>query len=130
MADSIFSKIIKGEIPCHKVYEDDLTIAFLPLKPIAIAHVLVVSKLQVDQFYDLPAEDYQAFMNTVKKVAERLQKVIKPKRIGLKIIGLDEPHAHAHVVAFDTLEEYNEHESDKPEPDHTALAEMAKKLAF
>ncbi len=130
MVDSIFTKIIKGEIPCHKVYEDDKTIAFLPLRPIAKAHVLVVPKRQVDQFYGLPTEDYQALMATVKKVAERLNEVIRPKRVGLQVVGLDVPHAHVHVLAFDTLDEYREHESDKPEPDHEALAKMAKKLAF
>ncbi|HEX8182940.1 MAG TPA: HIT domain-containing protein [Candidatus Saccharimonadales bacterium] len=126
--DSIFTKIIKGELPCHKVYEDAQTIAFLPLHPIAHGHVLVVPKLQIDQFYDLPAAEYQALMATVQKVAQHLQQTLGTKRVGLKIVGLDVPHAHIHVIAFNTLAEYNEQPDETAEPDHLALASLAKRL--
>ena len=78
MVDSVFTKIIKGEIPCHKVYEDEKTIAFLPLRIVAKGHVLVVPKKQVDHFDELPLDDYQALMASVHKVANRLKAVIKP----------------------------------------------------
>lgn len=130
MADSVFTKIIRGEIPCHKVYEDDKTIAFLPLRPVAKGHVLVVPKAQVDQFYDLETDDYQAMMATVQKVAQRLQAVLRPKRVGLQVIGLDVPHAHVHVIAFDTLDEFRQHENDAPERSSEELAALAQKLAF
>ena len=130
MAESIFTKIIKGEIPSSKVYEDEKTIAIIPLHPIAKGHVLVIPKAQVDQFIDLTDEDYQAVWSTVKKVGYRMREVLNPKRIGVQVVGLDVPHAHIHVLAFDTLEEFRElPNQDKPaKPEH--MAEMANKLKF
>ena len=130
MSDSIFTRIIKGEIPAHKVYEDDKTISFLPLHPIAKAHVLVVPKIQVDHFEELPEADYQALWQTVHKVAKRMKEVIPSKRVGVQVIGLDVPHAHVHVVAFDTIEQFRENEANDQPIDDEALAQMAKKLAF
>src|ERR1700677_4414346 len=95
--DSVFTKIIKRELPAHIVYEDDLTIAFIPIHPTGLAHVLVVPKLQVEAFYDLPDKDYQAVMESVKKVGKRMKKVVKSNAVGLKVIGLDVPHVHIHV---------------------------------
>lgn len=74
MGDSIFTKIIKGEIPCHKVYEDDKTLAFLDIHPVTPGHTLVIPKIQIDEFQDLPTEDYRALMDTVQKVAKRQKK--------------------------------------------------------
>ena len=130
MADSIFTKIIKGEIPSHKVYEDDKTIAFLDIHPIQPGHALVVPKNQIDEFQNLPDEDYAALWQTVKKVAEQQKSVLGRKRVGIHVIGLDVPHAHIHVFPFDTLEQYRTVVDMGAEPDHPALAEMAKRLAF
>lgn len=130
MEESVFTKIIKGEIPCHKVYEDDKTIAFLDIHPIQPGHTLVVPKKQVDEFQDLPDEDYTALWATVKKVAQRLKAVTGRKRVGIHVLGLDVPHAHIHVFPFDTVEQYRTVADMSAEPDHAALAEMAKKLAF
>lgn len=130
MEESVFTKIIKGEIPCHKVYEDDKTIAFLDIHPIQPGHVLVVPKKQVDEFQDLPDEDYTALWATVKKVAQRLKAVTGRKRVGIHVLGLEVPHAHVHVFPFDTVEQYRTVADMAAEPDHAALAEMAKKLAF
>jgi histidine triad (HIT) family protein len=128
MGDSIFTKIIKGEIPAHKVYEDQKTIAFVPLHIIGKATVLVVPKVQIDAFMDLNDSDYQALMATVKKVATRLREVYKTKRVGVHIEGLDVPHAHVKVMAFDTDTEFHD-ESDKSDSPGLLTA-MAKKLAF
>lgn len=128
--ESIFTKIIKGEISSYKVYEDELTIAFLPLHPKALGHVLVVPKNPVDQFFNLPEPDYQALMQTVKKVSNRMNQVLRPKRIGLKVIGVDVSHAHIHVLAFDNIEQYNEEEDISLSVDHARLKEIAAKLAF
>lgn len=130
MEESVFTKIIKGELPCHKVYEDDKTIAFLPLHMNGQGHVLVVPKRQVDQFFELPDEDYNALMASVKKVAQRMKEVLQTDRVGIQVVGLDVPHVHYHVIAFDTLEEYLAHPDDTLPPDHEALASMAKRLAF
>lgn len=130
MQDSIFTKIITGEIPCHKVFEDDLTIAFMDIHPAQPGHVLVVPKKQIDEFQDLPDQDYQAVWATVKKVANRQKLVLGRKRIGIHVIGLDVPHAHIHVMPFDTEEQYRTTVDLNSEPDHEALAKIAKKLAF
>ncbi len=127
MTDSIFTKIIKGEIPCYKVYEDDKTLAFLEINPIQPGHVLVISKKQL-HLWDLPDEDYQAVMATVKKIAERVSEVLKPKRVGLQVVGVHVPdHAHVHVFPFNNMDEFRAktyQASDKE------LTEMAKKLRF
>src|SRR5689334_3643028 len=130
MTDSIFTKIIKGEIPCHKVYEDDKTIAFLDIHPIQPGHVLVVPKNQINEFQDLPDDDYQAVWSTVKKVAQRQKSVLGRKRVGIHVVGLDVPHAHIHVFPFDTLEQYRTVVDMSAEPDHPALADLAKRLNF
>jgi histidine triad (HIT) family protein len=126
--DSVFTKIIKGEIPSHKIYEDDKTIAFLPLHPIAKGHVLVVPKLEVDHFMDLPQDDYRALWATVQKVAKHMKNILQTKRVGLQVVGLDVPHAHVHVIAFDTIDEFREKEDMSAEPDHDSLAKMAQQL--
>lgn len=131
MNDSIFTKIIKGEIPCHKVYEDDKTIAFLDIHPVAEGHTLVVSKVQVEFVWDLGDKDYQAVMATVKKVALRLQSIISKPYVGEMVVGTDIPHAHIHVIPFtETHELKRTLESSTAEPDHAALAEMAERLKF
>lgn len=131
MKDSPYTKIIKGEIPCHKVYEDTLTIAFLDIHPITSGHVLVVPKKQTDHLWDLPDEDYYAVMATVKKMAKRIREILEPTgRVGVHVEGLGVPHAHVHVFPFETVEEFRRVADHNAEPDHEALAEMAKKLAF
>jgi histidine triad (HIT) family protein len=130
MEDSVFTKIIKKELPCHKVYEDDWTIAIIPLYPIALGHVLVIPKVQVDQFYDLDEKDYIALMETVKKVSRRMKQVLQTERIGLQVIGLDVPHCHIHVVAFNTIEEYKQAADESQPVDDQKLADMASRLAF
>lgn len=128
---SIFTKIINGEIPCHKVYEDDKTFAFLDIHPIQPGHTLVVPKTQVDFVWDLDDGDYQALMATVKKVGGRLREVFPDKqRIGVMIEGLDvTEHAHVKVFPFDRGE-YRTIPDISLEPNHAVLAEVAKKLAF
>jgi histidine triad (HIT) family protein len=130
MADSIFTKIIRGEIPAHKIYEDSKTLAFLDIHPKTQGHTLVVPKAQVDEFQDLSDEDYLAVMKTAKKVAKRLKEVLGAKRIGLEIIGVDVPHAHIHVFPFNSIEEYRRVVDMSAAVDNDALVAMTKKLAF
>jgi histidine triad (HIT) family protein len=126
---SIFTKIINGEIPCHKVYEDDKTLAFLTINPSHTGHTLVISKAQVDHIWDLEQQDYQAVMATTQKVAQRIREVFQPKRVGVHIAGTEVPHAHVHVFPFNSEAEFWNKPSNA-DPDHAALAEIAKKLAF
>src|SRR3989338_6016689 len=127
MADSIFTKIIRGKIPCYKVYEDDRTFAFLDIEPIQPGHVLVISKKQL-YIWDLPDSDYEALMKTVKKVADRISKVLTPNRVGLQVVGVHVPdHAHVHVFPFNNMEKYRQ---NPRRAQNEELAEMAQKLAF
>ena len=130
MEESIFTKIIKGEIPCHKIYEDDKTLAFLDIHPKQPGHTLVIPKKQVEFVWDLEEEDYQAVMATVKKVALRIREVIGKTYVGELVVGEMVPHAHVHVYPFNNLEESRYIPDLGAESDHEALVEMAKKLAF
>jgi histidine triad (HIT) family protein len=129
MPDSIFTKMVKGEIPCHKVYEDDLTLAFLDIFPITRGHALVIPKKQVEDLWDLPDDDYQAVLATVKKVALRLQKVLQPAKVGLKVMGTDVPHAHVHVIPFNDPEEFHT-KVNHNQTDHSELERLASELYF
>ncbi len=130
MSDSVFTKIIKGEIPSHKVYEDELTYAFLDIHPIQPGHVLVVPKNETGFIWDLPEDEYQALMTTVKKIGRRIREVLKPKYVGVGVEGIGVPHCHVHVFPFNTTTEYHNIADQSAEPDYQALAEMAKKLAI
>ncbi len=130
MSDSVFSKIIRGEIPSHKIYEDDKTFAFLDIHPKTEGHVLVVPKAQVDSLWDVEDEDYVAVMKTAKKVAKRIEEVLQPKKVGLMVEGVGVPHAHVHVFPFNSLEEFHAEADLRAEPDHEKLAAVAKKLQF
>jgi histidine triad (HIT) family protein len=130
MQDSIFTKIIKGEIPSHKIYEDDKTFAFLDIHPVQPGHTLVIPKKQIEFVWDLDQEDYAAVMETTKKVAQRLRAVLDKPYIGEQVVGVDVPHAHVHLIPFSTGSEFRNLPDMSAEPDHAALAEMAKKLAF
>jgi histidine triad (HIT) family protein len=128
MQPSIFTNIINGTIPCHKIYEDELTVAILDIHPIRPGRTLVIPKKQVDHFDDLDAPDYQAVFNTVKLVAQRLKAALGAERVCLRVEGFDIPHAHIHVIPCNKPSDfYNEHRMQQ-EPDHSALAAMAKQL--
>ena len=104
---SIFSKIIAGEIPCYKIYEDEKTLAFLDIHPETPGHTLVVPKVEVDKLYELQMEDYLAVMKTVKMLAGRMEKILG-KRTLMKVIGTDVPHAHVHLVSLDPYYQYGQ----------------------
>lgn len=130
MIDSIFTKIIKGGIPCYKVYEDERTLALLGIHPVQPGMTLVVPKMQIDHFADLPDADYQALMATVKRVAQRLGAAFPNKRIGLQIEGFDVPHVHVKLIPVSSGDEFRAKPDMDTEPDQAALADMAAKLAF
>ena len=128
MQDSIFTKIIKGEIPSYKIYEDEKTYAFLDIHPNTPGHVLVVPKTQVEFLWDLEDEDYQAVMITAKRIARHLRQVLQVPYVGVKVIGVDVPHAHVHILPFETTAQYRSTPVQNPEPDHASLAAMAEKV--
>lgn len=128
MEDSVFTKIIRGDIPSHKVYEDDLTIAFMDINPVQPGMVLVIPKKQIDHFTDLPDEDYQAVMAAVKKIGVKMREVFPDKRVAVMIEGLDVPHAHVKIFPFTSAQEFRALPNTNTEPNHDALAQMAQKL--
>ena len=128
--DTIFTKIIKGEIPSHKVYEDDRTLAFLDIHPVQPGHTLVIPKKQIIFVWDLPTEDYQALMSTTLKVARRLREILRVAYVGERIIGVDVPHAHVQLIPFNSVKEFIAPQDMSSEPDHSALAAMAERLTF
>lgn len=97
---SVFTRIITGEIPCYKIYEDENNLAFLDINPETVGHTLVIPKIEVDRIYDLPEEDYISLMLTAKKVARKMEDVLG-KRVIWKVVGTDVPHAHVHLMPFD-----------------------------
>jgi histidine triad (HIT) family protein len=131
MEPSIFTRIIRGEIPSHKVYEDEHTLVFLNIHPSQPGHVLVVPKVQVAYLHQLEDADYQNLMASVQKVAKRLAEVFGEEyKICLKVMGFDVPHVHVHLLPCKTPADFAATESMDSEPDHEALAKMAAKLAF
>ena len=103
MSESIFTKLIKGEIPSFKIAEDDKFIAFLDIMPLKRAHTLVVPKVQIDYIYDLPDKMLSDLMIFSKKVAKKIESKIECKRIGVAVIGLEVPHAHVHLIPINDI---------------------------
>lgn len=130
MQDSIFTKIIKGEIPCHKVHEDEHSLAFLNIHPSVPGHVLVVPKKQIDRLEDMDSEEYTALMLAVQKVLVRVKSVLGVPFPCVKVEGFDiANHAHVHVVPCHSPEDFAMKEATT-KPDHEALAAMAERLRF
>ncbi|MBL8013952.1 MAG: HIT family protein [Candidatus Omnitrophica bacterium] len=95
---SLFTRIINGEIPCHKVHEDDAHLAFLDIRPISQGHTLVVPKVEVDYIFDLDENQLAALMAFARQTAVKIKKVISCQRIGIMVAGLEVAHAHVHLV--------------------------------
>lgn len=95
---TIFSKIVAGEIPCHKVAEDDNFFAFLDINPLVHGHTLVIPKKEVDYIFDTNDNELGAMILFAKRVAKAIEQAIECKRVGLSVIGLEVPHAHIHLV--------------------------------
>lgn len=95
---TIFSKIIKGEIPCYKIAENDNFFAFLDIRPMAKGHVLVIPKHETDYFFDLDDQLLSEMIVYSKKISKAIQKAVPCKRIGLMVIGMEVPHAHIHLI--------------------------------
>jgi histidine triad (HIT) family protein len=104
---TIFTKIIRGEIPCYKIAEDERYFAFLDINPLMAGHTLVVPKTETDYIFDLNDNDLSGMMLFSKKVAMGIEKAIPCARIGVAILGLEVPHAHIHLVPMNTMADLN-----------------------
>jgi len=124
---SIFSKIIKGEIPCYKIAESEKFIAFLDIEPLVAGHVLVVPKIEVDKIFDVPDKYLSELLVFAKPIAHAIEKAFKCNRCGISAIGLEVPHAHMHLVPISSSNDLNfTHEKLKLSPDQ--LKEVQQQL--
>jgi len=98
MEETIFTKIVKGEIPCYKIAEDERFFAFLDISPLAKGHTLIITKQQNDYIFDLDDDTLGDMMVFAKKVAKAMKQVLPCQRIGVAVIGIDVPHNHIHLV--------------------------------
>ena len=105
--ESIFSKIVAGEIPAHKVGETVQYLAFLDTNPLVEGHVLVIPKLEIDYLFDMESEDYVGLMMFTQIVAKGLKKAIPCNRIGLIVMGMEVPHAHIHLIPMNSMDDMN-----------------------
>ena len=104
---SIFSKIVAGDIPAHKVAETVDFLAFLDINPLSEGHLLVIPKTEVDYIFDLDSETYVGLMMFAQIVAVGLKKAIPCERVGMTVIGLEVPHAHIHLIPINTMDDMN-----------------------
>lgn len=104
---SIFSKIIRGEIPCYKIAENEEFFAFLDISPLAKGHVLIVPKREVDKYFDLNSDEIYGINLFAKGIALAIENAIPCKRVGVAIVGLEVPHAHIHLIPLNSVEDIN-----------------------
>ena len=104
---SIFFKIVTGDVPAHKVAEDDNHLAFLDIFPLAKGHVLVIPKKETDCIFDIASDEYIELWKFAQKIAKGMDKVIPCKRIGVAVIGLEVPHAHIHLIPLNNVSDIN-----------------------
>ena len=102
---SIFTKIVKGEIPCYKVAETRDFLAFLDVNPNAKGHTLCIPKVEVDKLFELDEVTYIGLMEFARSVAIALEKAVPCKRIGVSVIGLEVPHTHVHLIPLNSMED-------------------------
>jgi histidine triad (HIT) family protein len=123
---SIFTKIINGEIPCHKIAETEDFFAFLDVFPCAPGHTLVIPKKEVDYLFDLSDELYLGLMAFAKSLEPAIRKAVPCKRVGVAVIGLEVPHAHVHLIPMNSMNDMNFNSKIKISQEE--LAEIAKKI--
>ena len=104
---TIFSKIIAGEIPAYKIAENDKFFAFLDIFPLVEGHVLVIPKIEVDKFFDVPDEYLSEMLVFSKPIAKAIEKSFRCNRVGLSVVGLEVPHAHLHLVPINGIDDLN-----------------------
>ena len=123
---SIFTKIINGELPCYKIVEDDLFIAFLDIDPNVKGHTLCVPKKEVDKLLDLDEETYLGLMQFARKVGLAIEKTVDCNRVGMSVIGLEVPHAHVHLIPLNEMKDMSF--KHKIAMDNEAFIALAKKI--
>jgi histidine triad (HIT) family protein len=124
---SIFTKIVNGEIPSYKIFENDKFLAFLDVSPLVHGHVLVIPKKEVDYIFDISDIDLSEMIIFSKHIAKAIKAAVSCKRIGIAVIGLEVPHAHIHLVPMNTVGDINFTQA-KLKPTADELSAMAEKI--
>ncbi len=124
---TLFTKIIRKEIPAYIVAEDEHNLAFLDIYPLAMGHVLCVPKRETDYIFDLPDEDFQSLHRFSKRVAQAVKKVVDCQRIGVAVIGLEVPHAHIHLIPLQTVQDIN-FSRPKLNPEKMEMIELSENI--
>lgn len=126
---SIFTRIIRGEIPSHKVHENERFLAFLDINPLRKGHTLVIPKEEVDYFFDLSDDLLSDIMVFAREVARKLEATVPCERIGVTVIGLEVPHAHVHLIPIDSITDmdFSQPKVEIPDEDMADLAERLRK---
>ena len=104
---TVFSKIIAGEIPCYKIAEDENFFAFLDIFPLVKGHILVIPKIEVDKFFDLPDNYLNGLLLFAKPIAKAIEKSFDCNRCGISVVGLEVPHAHVHLIPINSANDLN-----------------------
>ena len=120
---SIFTRIIQGELPCHRIAEDDNFLAFLDIRPVAPGHTLVIPKQAPDRFFDLDSDTLSHYLPFAKPIAHAIEAVVPCNRVGLMVAGLDVPHAHLHLVPMQSIADLRfDHATPANDDDLLAMA--------
>ncbi|MEC5147286.1 HIT family protein [Chitinophaga sp. 212800010-3] len=104
---TIFSKIIKGEIPSYKIAENENFYAFLDIFPLMAGHTLVIPKVETDKFFDVSDDLMREWLVFAKPIARAIEKVVPCNRIGVSVVGLEVPHAHMHLIPINSVDDMN-----------------------
>lgn len=123
---TIFTKIIAGEIPSYKIFENEYVYAFLDIFPQQKGHVLIVPKEEIDHFSEVPEPYYSAMMSAAKTISVAIQKATGCKRVCMTFIGYEVPHCHCHLIPTNSIDEANF--SSKPQADTSELADIQQKI--
>lgn len=121
---TLFTRIIQGEIPCHKIAEDEHYFAFLDISPLAIGHTLVIPKIEVDYIFRLDDATLSGLMIFAKKLAPAIQAAVPCARLGVSVIGLEVPHVHIHLIPMNKVADMN-FANPKLNPSQEELAQTA-----
>ena len=124
---TIFSRIVAGEIPCHKVGETEDFLAFLDIMPVAPGHTLVIPKQEVDYYFDLEDDVLTGLTLFAKSLAPKIEKVVPCARIGVSVVGLEVPHAHVHLIPINHIGDMD-FAKQRSQADHAELAQLAEAI--
>ena len=123
---SIFTQIVEGKLPCHKICENDSFLAFLDINPIKLGHTLVIPKQEIDYIFDLDDTIYQGLMSFAKPIAVAIKVALSCSRVGVVVAGYEVPHAHVHLVPTDSMADFSFANAQRAT--EVQLAEIADKI--